>query len=237
MAVVDLKAIWKEMTQGYILVPHINRYQDAGEFPETWNVEIRNYKESDPYFHPSGDTFTSPEQLAKEKLGKATKMPVRHPLRRIFDCGHFWHGYYQGILVEMGVVEPDNVERSFTVNRRNFVGKGTVDLYDVQIPGSKGKWIVDLKTVSDTEYDTGIREETMKKWTAQLSLYGEWTGCRNLMILAIRKGGTKNPTGGAQHDLKEFIIKYDEELVEEIYDRWEKAQNLILEDPDGLDLD
>lgn len=233
----DLREFAKELTRGQILVPHIDRYQDAGEFPETWNVEIRNYKEPDPYFHPSGDTFTPPEQLAKEKLGKASRSPVRHPLRRIFDCGHFWHGYYQGILVEMGVVEPENVEKPFVVRRRNFIGKGTLDLYKVQIPGTKGEWIVDLKTVSDTEYDAGIREETMKKWTAQLCVYSEWTGCRNLMILAVRKGATRNPAGGAQHDLKEYIIKYDEKLVEEIYDRWEKAQNLILEDPDGLDLD
>lgn len=220
----------KSLRKGNILVPHIDRYQDKGDFPQTWKIEIQNFKKKDRFFHPSGDTYTPPETLAKEKLGTASDQWIRHPLRRVFDCGHFWHGYYQNILVEMGVVEPENVEKTFQVERRNFTARGTLDLYKVQIPGSQGEWIVDLKTVSDTEYDAGIRDDTMKKWKAQLNCYGEWTGCRNLMILAVRKGATKNPNGGPQHDLKEFIIEYDDVLVSQIYDRWEAAQEIINEE-------
>lgn len=139
----------------------------------------------------------------------------------------------------MGFVSAENVEKQVTYERVGrdtgyellWTGRGTMDLLDVQIPGQPHGYIVDLKTMSDTEFDSGPRPETLKKWKAQLNCYMNWTGMHNAFILCVRKGGTRGAGGRPQHDLKEITIQYDENLLSEIYARWEQAQRYI----DGVD--
>lgn len=213
------RSLLKNLNQGFILVPHINRYQDRGEFPDTWNIEIRNFKGTDSYFHPSGDCYESISNLYLKLTGQVEYKSISHPLRRVFDCGHFWHGYYQEILKHMGFTDDERIEQTFTYqSEKGWTAKGTLDVR-VDIP-KKGEFIVDMKTVNDTEYDEGIRPETLKKWTAQVNCYMDWTGIRNAFILAIRKGGTQQKGGKPMHDLKEIAIPYDKDLIEKIYTRW-----------------
>lgn len=240
MPKLQMDKLSKGLMRNDILVPHIDRYQALGDFPDVWNIEIRNTKESDPYFHPSGDCFTDVEQLVAEKTGKAKRRGIDFALRRVFDCGHFWHGYYQEILVAMGLVAPENVEKQVTHVHKNligatkerceqvlWIGRGTLDLYDVTIPGQKETFIVDLKTMNNKEFDEGPRAETFAKWEAQVNCYMDWTGCRNAIILGVRKGGAPGIAGRPQHDLKEFKISYKPELLKDIYGRWTEAQRLI----------
>jgi hypothetical protein len=235
MAKFTLRKLAKDLQRNDILVPHIDLYQSKGKFPDVWNIEIRNTKDPDPYFHPSGDCFTDPVQLYLEKTGQVKRRGVDFGLRRVFDCGHFWHGYYQSILIEMGFVEPENVEKSVFYERVGrdtgfellWSGKGTLDLFAVKIPGQPHPYIVDLKTMGDEEFDNGPRPETFKKWEAQVNCYMDWTGMKNAFILGIRKGGTRGQSGRPQHDLKEFKIAYRPELLREIYARWEQAQRYL----------
>ena len=71
MAKFDSKKLLKTLTasQGSILVPHIDRYLNEKKFPPTWNIVIPNFKERDPYYHPSGDCFLSPTDLWKKRQG------------------------------------------------------------------------------------------------------------------------------------------------------------------------
>lgn len=235
MAKLNVEKLLKDLKRNNKLVPHINWYQDKQEFPPAWTIEIQNTKEPDPYFHPSSDCFTNPVQLYYEKLGTVPKEPILHPLRRVFDCGHFWHGYYQNILIDMGFITKENVEKQFTkqlsYDGTDFIGRGTLDLLDVTIPGLTTKYIVDIKTMNDKEFDEGPSDRTFQKWEAQVNLYMDWTGNHSAFILAVRKGGTKNSNGRPQHDLEEFTIQYKPELIAEIYSRWAQAQRYI----DGVD--
>lgn len=209
----------KRYNEGMILVPLINKYQDKGDFPPKWNIEIRNFKKGDKFFHPSGDCYESIENLYLKLMGQLEIKPVNHPLRRVFDCGHFWHGYYQEIIKHMGLTTDADIEKTLTFNHPDgWTAKGTLDLI-AQIP-KHGEFIVDLKTVNDTEYDTGIRPETLKKWTAQVSMYMHWTDIRRAFILAVRKGGTTTTNKKPMHDLKEIAIPYDQAIVDKIYSRW-----------------
>ena len=205
-----------------LLVPLINRYQDKGVFPDVWNIEIRNKKGTDRNFHPSGDCYESIENLYNKLMGKEKDVRIGYALRRVFDVGHMLHGYYQEILVDMGVCELENIEKTLVFNHPDgWIGKGTLDMI-VDVP-RKGQFIVDGKTINDKEYDEGIRPDTLKKWTAQVNCYMDWTGIHDAFILAIRKGGTKAPGNGTMHDLKEIAIPYDPELVQHIYKRWSLA--------------
>jgi hypothetical protein len=213
----------KKLSNGEILTPHIDAYQNKGEFPDKWVIEIENYKRKDPdrAFHPSGDCIASDMELYKRLSGLEVKN-IPASLRRVFDCGHFWHAYYQNMLVDMGYAKEENVERSYTYNHEDgWTGKGTLDLI-IELP-RKGQFIVDMKTMNDIEFDTGPRPPTLAKWTAQVNCYMHWTGIRQAFILAIRKGGTPGKGGLPAHDLREISIEYDEELINNIYAKWSRV--------------
>jgi hypothetical protein len=214
---VDPKKLLRTLTvgRGSILVPHIEAYQQRAKFPDEWHITIRNHKEGDGYFHPSSDAFTPPRTLWLQMQGRIISSPISPALRRTFDCGHMWHGYLQGMLIEMGFVQPENVERyvthKITTNRGEVIGAGTGDLVDVQIPGH-GSWLVDIKTMNKVEFEQGANEFTMAKWRAQVSCYMDWFNTDKAMILAVCKD--------SPHQMREYQIQKDQALLNEIYDRW-----------------
>ena len=218
MAKFDSKKLLKTLTagQGSILVPHIDRYLLEGKFPREWNITIPNFRESDPYFHPSGDCFLTPTDLWKKRKGLLIPKPINAALRRTFDCGHMWHGYIQNILIDMGFVLSENVERKlkFSVLKTDdfeVIGSGTADLVDVQIPG-QGSWLVDIKTMNKVEFERGADQYTLLKWKAQVSCYMDWLGVEKAFILAVSKD--------SPHAMREYQIVKDENLLAEIYERW-----------------
>jgi hypothetical protein len=213
----DSKKFLKTLTvgRGSILTPHIDAYQRRGVFPDKWDVEIRNTKENDGHFHPSGDCLVSAKDLYLSKKGLLLPQPITPALRRTFDCGHMWHGYIQNILIDMGFVTPENVE-NHTVHKivrpsGTAIGSGTGDLVDVQIPG-QGSWLVDIKTMRKDLFDQGADDLTLAKWAAQVNCYGDWFNQDKMMILAICKD--------SPHNFREYIIERDDALLEEIYEKW-----------------
>jgi hypothetical protein len=223
----DMKMM-KKLGNGELLTPYIEIYQNKGEFPDKWVIEIDNFKRgTDQAFHPSGDCLASEMELYKRLTEGETKR-TSASLRRVFDCGHFWHGYYQNILIEMGYAKPENIERSYRYEHEDgWEGRGTLDCI-VDFP-TKGEYIVDMKTMNDIEYDTGPFPQTLAKWTAQVNCYMHWTGIRNAFILAIRKGGTPGKSGSPTHDLREITIEYDEALIEQIYAKWSRVWKCVQE--------
>lgn len=213
----DSKKLLKTLTagRGAILVPHIEQYQYRGKFPKKWKIEIRNEKLPDGHFHPSSDAFTPPSVLYQSLRGMLIHSKPSPALRRTFDCGHMWHGYLQEMLIDMGLVERDNVEKRIVAEREGkfgkFYGSGTGDLIDVDIPGH-GKWLVDIKTMNKPEFERGADEYTFKKWSAQVSCYMDWFEADKAMVLAISKD--------SPHNMREYQIQRDDNLLREIYDRW-----------------
>jgi hypothetical protein len=211
------KKLRKTMTAGHgaILVPLIDSYQRAAKFPETWLIEIQNTKPDDGRFHPSSDCFTPVHELWMGKKGRLIREPISPALRRTFDCGHMWHRYIQNILIDMGLVSSEDVERYVIHNVHTKHGTaecaGTMDLAKVSIPGH-GDWLVDIKTMNKPMFEQGADERTMLKWKAQVSCYMDWCGMNKAMILAISKD--------SPHDMREYQILKDQIMLDEIYDRW-----------------
>lgn len=210
------------VNQGQILGPLIDQYLARGNFPPTWELIIENEKAWDPHFHPSSDAFADPSVLYLDKTGQLKPRPIGASLRKTFDVGHMWHRYIQNVLVEMGLVHIDNVERAlqpklFNVDGKEFFGRGTADLVDVTIPGH-GVWLVDIKTMNKENFQSP-QEETMKKYFAQVNLYGDWLSCPKMMILAVCKD--------SPHDFREWIVPRDEGTLDEIYDRWKYVSQCI----------
>ena len=211
------------VNHGALLIPHIEAYQTAGKFPPTWNIQIENFKEKDDHFHPSSHCFLPPIDLWRQRKGLASYPPITSALRRTFDVGHMWHGYLEEILIDMGFVLRENVERAVTVKLQGaygpFTAKGTIDLLNVEIPGH-GTWLVDIKTMNGNEFSTGPMAQTSRKWEAQVNCYIDWAGKTNqAMILAVCKD--------SPHDMKEFKITPNTALLNEIYDRWSFVEYAI----------
>jgi hypothetical protein len=223
----DPKKLMKSLTAGHgaILAPHIEAYQQRAKFPETWQIEVRNSKPWDGHFHPSSDAFTPPVDLWLAHKGLIIPRPITPALRRTFDCGHMWHGYIQSMLIEMGLVTPENVERYIVKEMQGphgpFVGAGTGDLVDVQIPGH-GEWLVDIKTMNKVEFEQGASEWTMMKWQAQVSCYMDWLDTEKAIILAICKD--------SPHGFREYQIIKNTKLLNEIYERWSYVAHCLRED-------
>jgi hypothetical protein len=214
----DTSKLLKPLTAGHgsILAPHINAYQSRGKFPDKWIIEIDNTRVEDEYFHPSTDALASPLSLYRRKSGASLPEKITSNQRRTYDCGHMWHRYLQNILIDMGFVKPENVERQYlhqiVTKRGGTTGKGTLDLVDVEIPGH-GTWpVVDIKTANKSMYERGFDKNTLAKYTAQVNLYMDWVGAERAMILVINKD--------SPHDMREYVIQRSQSLIDEIYDRW-----------------
>lgn len=213
----DQKKLLRTLTinHGQILVPYIDSYLAAGKFPKTWNITVPNFKEKDNYFHPSSDCFASPRDLYLAKTGVSHYPKPTAALRKTFDCGHMWHGYLEAVLEEMGLVNSDSIEVKMVIEKLGahgpFTAAGTGDLVGVRIPG-KGEWLVDIKTMRKDEFEAGANKYTYMKWEAQVSCYMDWFELDKAMILAICKD--------SPHDMREYVIKRNDNLLAEIYDRW-----------------
>jgi hypothetical protein len=210
------------VNSGYILVPLIDAYQSAGKFPPTWDITINNEKQDDGYFHPSTDAIPTPLQLFQSKKKLAPYQKIGKSLRRTFDAGHMWHGYYGNILADMGLIDPKHIELHTEVPISTKYGDcmaaGTGDLVGVDIPG-KGSWLVDMKTMRKDEFESGPTPTTFAKWEAQVNIYGEWFSHDQMMILAIQKD--------SPHDLREYRIERKKQLVIDIYNKWGYVKSCI----------
>lgn len=228
----DSKKLLKTLTagRGAILVPHIEAYQARGKFPPEWHITISNTKADDGFFHPSSHCLLSPLALYNDRMGFGKHEAISPTLRRTFDCGHMWHGYLQNILVDIGLVTQENVERhivkEIVTGNGMAIGSGTGDLVDVTIPGH-GQWLVDLKTMNKPEFEAGATQHTLEKWTAQVNCYGDWFGFEKMMVLAICKD--------SPHNMREYTILRDDALLAGIYDKWTYVASCMDrgEAPDG----
>jgi hypothetical protein len=66
--------------------------------------------------------------------------------------------------------------------------------------------------MNKTEFEQGANEWTLMKWRAQVSCYMDWFDADKAMILAVCKD--------SPHQMREYQIQKDGNLLTEIYDRW-----------------
>jgi hypothetical protein len=228
----DAKKLIKSLgyTQGLILAPHLDRFleQNNDFSPE---LKIGGVKEDDGHFHPSYHCQMTVEELVKDRLNPEPET-YSASTKKTFDTGHFWHGYIQAALVEMGFVAPENVERKFlwplpdlpvygfeTVSRTTPLRvSGTVDLLDVEIPG-KGTWLVDIKTTASHTFLDLEKTGLYPKYVAQVNVYADRAERNNALILVVEKD--------SPHRFREIQIQRDSTLLAEIYERWLTAAEVI----------
>ena len=226
----DLKKLVKSLgyTQGLILAPHIDRFlEQNNDFCPT--LPIGMVKEDDGHFHPSAHPLMSVEELIQDRLAMEHET-ISASQKKTFDTGHFWHGYIQAALLEMGFVTANNIERKYlwdipggpTPNPRvpGTMVSGTIDLLDVEIPG-RGSWLVDIKTTSSLNFLDLEKTGLYPKYVAQVNVYAERADRKNALILVVEKD--------SPHRFREIQIQRDNDLLAGIYTRWAEAAEVIVD--------
>jgi len=213
--------------QGAILTPHIDAYQERGKFPPKWEIDILNEKPKRADNLPilrfrATDALLTPEELFEKYTKEKEPETISAAMRRTLDCGNMWHGYFQNILLDMGLVKEGNIEKYVIqkiVTKRGYCyGSGQIDLFDVEIPGH-GNWLVDFKSMNKLKFDQGLSGDLLLQYTLQVSLYMDWTGAEKGMILAVCKD--------SPHNLREYQVQLDRSLVDPIYDKWSYVAQCI----------
>lgn len=213
----DMKKLVKTLglSTGMILVPHIDNFLQTNAETFFPTMKIGGAKPDDGHFHPSYHCLMSEEDLFDDRLPPYPGSGNTAAQKKTFDVGHFWHGYLQAALVEMGFITEENVERRFLWDIPNHKTdsdnpikiSGTVDLLDVEIPG-RGKWLVDIKSTAASTFATIQNTPLYKKYVAQVNVYGDLADRRQMMILIVNK------ENGA---MREIQLQRDLDLLTDIY--------------------
>lgn len=196
-----------------------------GNSPEKeWVAEFAP-KKGDDGFHPSGDCIPSVYELFHNiKFPEPSKHSV--DLKKTFMLGHFWHQYYQHILVD--VMEYCNRDQIEVHKTKSWGPKGKLEPYHyvsgsadaiVDVPGH-GLHVIDFKTMKGFDFKLSNLPDWAKyKYIAQLNVYMELNDVDQALIICINKD--------APHNLKEYTIKRDQDLILSIFDKWEFVSHCL----------
>lgn len=217
----DKSAIVKNLVQRHKLVPHIERAIGQGEFEWEYKFEP---KQDDDAFHPSGHCIPSAYDLW---LGITNPEPRAYGtgLIKAFQVGHWWHQYLQWIIRDrLSFCDNSAIERRGV--RRWTDGPygwatGAGDIAPCDIPGH-GEWLIDIKTMGSHDFKrNGLPGWCAAKYEAQINIYMDFFDLDRALIVCVLKD--------SPHDLKEFAFERNDELITQIYDKWELVSSWLNE--------
>lgn len=229
----------KDMAKKELLVPHLDRWFNAGKFPDEIAFRIRLNKEKDDAFHPSSDASLCAQQLFAKRMGHTYGRPFTGSSFKAFMVGHYWHEVIQYILVdELGFVKPEDVEKEKRVLRWGSVtmtgtdhveagfdayrwwARGYIDIAHCNIPG-RGDYLIDIKTMRAMEF-AKARPSLWNKYYAQLQMYLDWENMETAIVLCVEKD--------SPHKFKEILVKRDPAFAEKVYKRWDLVIEAVKDD-------
>lgn len=236
----DRSKLVKNLAQGRILIPYLDRVFDT--FEEPWAFAYTE-KEIDDAWHPSGDCTPSVTTLYDQAKLRMAAGPERvrpefsGALRKSFMVGHFWHQLLQYIILnKLEFCKPEAIERvgqyvwdwqvkddvTFEDYRENQETnepapfhwvRGSGDIVPLVAPGG---WtgLVDIKTMSSQQFKQNVIPAwAAAKYECQMNVYMQLFDQPQAMILAVNKD--------APHDFKEYIFDRNQSLIDTIFKKWE----------------
>ncbi len=223
----------RKLASSNVVVPLIERAIDnVADFP--WTADF-GAKAADDAWHPSGDCTPSLRDLYMKATDPQHER-IGVGLRKTFAFGHFWHAWLQAVLVEDGLVAPEDIERRGMtgwgdVEPRTFEhtgdipwkpwhwATGSIDVASFEVPSMGEKVILDFKTMRPSDFNLNYPPDwTAAKWECQLNVYMDWLDRDHAFIVGIDK------TGG---DFKEFLYVRNQALIDAIYLKWKIVAECI----------
>jgi hypothetical protein len=213
----------KHFAQGELLVPHLNNWFAAGEFPDEIPLVIRPNKERDDAFHPSSALMCERALYAKLS-GDLPPEQTRLDQEKTFMIGRYYHELIQWIVVDqLGLATWEDVEKEhdlhFVTGRGHpYRVRGFIDVARMELPGSDEPVLLDIKTMASRLY--GMAQPPaglMEKYEAQVRIYLEFEDLPRAIILVVEKD---NP-----HRMREIVVERNGSMVDAVMEGWENVVN------------
>lgn len=216
------------LSQKQILTPHWERALLSANWPAEYSIRVYNKeREYDGYFHPSGDCLKGELQLFYEhhpEFRKNLEFERNSPqLEMTFQVGHAYHALVESMLIHLGFTTPEDCEYKFRDEEHRV--SGTLDVRKCYLPD--GTWIpLDVKSAGFLP----VNKPPHPAYVAQLNVY---------MDLAYdepqERGILFYIEKPSPHRVYEHVVERDEDLLEEIYERWYRVREALEKDsPAGL---
>lgn len=209
--------LYRSLVEKQVIIPHLqNSFKDLSNWPSPELLQIadprRHDSKTDTYFHPSihADACALSCYLQLEPESRAALPPEQPTFTSIFTptMGTVIHTIVQQKLIVDGFVDPADVEVALVNEERHW--RGHADLI------FNGK-LVDIKTTRAEKFK--FMKSPLPYWKYQMHPYMDELGLDESTILVIEMG---YPFG-----MKEYTIKKDPALLDEIYTKWELVQESI----------
>lgn len=221
-----MSSFLRELNQGTVVAHLVQRYVRTIPDDVRFDFQFTTGKESDDAMHPSSAWICSRETYAKKK-GDYT--PNASPDSQMtFLVGHFYHALMQHILVDhLGVAKQEDIEKEVRWQRPSWWGRGFIDVAHCDTPD--GDYLIDFKTVNGMMFKAPQFPVWLwNKYYAQVQLYLDWEGMDKAVILCFEKD--------SPHRMKEYKIERDKNLIQGIYERWDRlADGLLKSEPPECD--
>lgn len=226
----------KRLGSREILVPHLEQSMLAENWPDSYTVEV----DTSPYYGqmtPEGERleigsgdgrFHPSSALACQRDLYIAFHPrlqhLRPSMRKdltfymTVNFGQAIHSLLQTQLEMTGLVVPGTIEWEYDCKKHNV--RGRIDGV-IETP-TAGPTALDIKTTNSRAFGH-LKSHTPKpEWEAQLNLNMDHYGVKEGLILAVEAG---YPWG-----LKEVKVKYNPELLDSLYGKFERVLESIKTD-------
>lgn len=213
----------QSLNRGDRLLPIFEEALLKADFPPEYPIKVYNKERNwDGYFHPSTDIATGPLKLyyLHHPRYKNALYPERitPSLQLTFQIGSAFHSLFEGMFIHLGLTTLEQCEITFINELYNV--SGTIDSI-VTIPDGTS-FLVDFKTCSQ------LPKQPDEMNVAQVRTYLDLApGAPELgLLLYIEK---THP-----HNLREFIVEPNHELMAPIYYKWAQVQKAIQNDDPSM---
>lgn len=216
------------ISTGGILTPHLEQaLMTKGEssWPSEYAIKIYNKERHwDGLFHPSSHTDSPELQLFYEFSPKYAirREPPTVDLIMTFQVGSAFHSLLQSMLLHLGFCEEEDIETHFVNVERHC--SGTVDVRKITLPNGK-TYPLEIKSAGF------LPKEPSEKYLRQLQVYMD-VGCGEVQEEGIILYLEKNHP----HRFREFLVRRDEKILNDIYGKWNRVLEAIeFDDPSMLE--
>lgn len=213
---------------GDLLTPHLERelmVRGENAWPEEYAIRVVNKERvHDGNFHPSSHADAAELALFYEFSPeyRVVRDAPTSDLIMTFQVGSAYHALVQSMLIHFGFTTEDEVEVSFTNEKRRC--SGTLDVRRLTLPNGD-VYPLEIKSAAFIPKEPPIYYQ--KQFQVYMDLGDDEPKEEGIMLFLQKT---------APHRFKEFRIQRDEIMLQGIYRKWQRVLEAIeFNDPSMLE--
>jgi len=222
----SFESLLKGIAQKDIVLPYLELAMMSDKWPDHYTVDIDSSPyygltetgEPDGYFHPSTHPLCPPRQLYYMMHPEHRSQMVRErnttTSAMTLSMGSALHGIVQTQLQMIGLLVPEKTEVEYILHEHHVRGK--ID-FILDLPDGEKNLVGEMKTQNSFGFKK--QEKVKPEWDAQLSL-AEYSQNADHGVLILVEAGWP-------YSLREFAHKRNDNLLDEIFDKFSLVHQAI----------